>query len=283
MLESAELRVDRTISLNDGMLGGDERHYFSVGRSGLTNIQKALVSSRDDSDRPVTILDFPCGHGRVLRYLRAAFPDAEITACDLLTDGVDFCARRFGAVPVYSDADPARIKVPRDAFDLIWVGSLFTHFDARQWKIFLTFFRDLLRPNGLLVFSTQGRHAHHLLMNTVGMYDLEATARRQILKQVEKNSFGYVDYSGSHKYGISLAEPAWVCQMITSVDELRLTMVSEKSWDDHHDIYACVRDVAWKTPSTRVPDSLLFQDGSKPYLSLARAVLPWKLWWNRSA
>ena len=85
------------------------------------------------SSPPPRILDFPCGHGRVLRYLRAEFPQAEITACDLLRDGVDFCAANFGAIPVYSDPDPSRIGLPRDAFDLIWVGSLFTHFDAARW------------------------------------------------------------------------------------------------------------------------------------------------------
>jgi SAM-dependent methyltransferase len=283
MIEAAELRVDPRISPGDGMLGGNEKHYFSVGRSALIIIKRALDASALASAGPARILDFPCGHGRVLRYLRAAFPHAEITACDLLTDGVDFCAKTLGATGVYSDPEPSRIALPRDCFDLIWVGSLFTHFDARQWKTFLTFFRDLLSPNGLLVFSTQGRHSHHCLADNVCTYDLDPARRSRLLHQLETSGFGYVDYSGSCEYGISIAEPAWVCRLITSVPDLRVIQLCERSWDDHHDIYACVRDVAWKAPCTLEPGSPIFQDRSFPYLSRAKALVPWKLWWNRSA
>jgi len=283
MPESAELRVDRRISPSDGMLCGNEEHYFSVGRSGLINIQRALGVSRDDSTQPTKILDFPCGHGRVLRYLRAAFPLAEIVACDLLRDGVDFCASTLGAIPVYSDTDPARIRLAHDAFDLIWVGSLFTHFDAKQWKTFLAFFRDLLKPNGLVVFSTQGRHSHCQLMIHAGLYDLDLGRRGRLLEQYETNGFGYVDYPGSQEYGISLAEPAWVCRLITSVPDLRLTLVSERSWDNHHDIYACVRDVTWKGACTRAPDSQMFPDRSVRPAAQPKTSGRWERWWNRSA
>lgn len=64
------------------------------------------------------ILDLPSGAGRVLRALRAGFPDASIVACDLMRDGVDFCAREFGAIPVYAAADVGSGTGP-DRFDLI--------------------------------------------------------------------------------------------------------------------------------------------------------------------
>ncbi len=264
MPASAELQVDPRISPSDGMFEGNERHYFSVGRSALLNIKRALDAAGDDPPQPARILDFPCGHGRVLRYLRAAFPQAEITACDLSRDGVDFCASIFGAIPVYSDVDPARIKLPRNAFDLIWVGSLFTHFDASEWKSFLGLFRDLLNSNGVVVFSTQGRYAHSQLVTNVSLYDLGLTRRGRLLEDFESSGFGYVDYAGSPSYGISLAEPAWVCRMITSVRDLRLIHVIEKSWDNHHDVYACMRDVAWTAACTHAPDPQMFKDPSVP-------------------
>ena len=43
MLENAAGVLDRTISPNDGMLGGNERHYFSVGECALRNIKRALI------------------------------------------------------------------------------------------------------------------------------------------------------------------------------------------------------------------------------------------------
>ena len=205
----------------------------------------------------------------MLRHLRAAFPHAEVTACDLLKDGVDFCASTLGATGVYSDTDPARIDLPRDSFDLIWVGSLFTHFGLKQWKLFLPFFRDLLAHNGVVVFSTQGRHSHRQLFHDVYRYDLDASQRKRLLKQYETSGFGYVDYQGGNDYGISLAEPAWVCRLITSVPDLRLTYVNERAWDAHQDIFACVRDVAWKAVCTRAPDADASEDG--PAAQSARA------------
>jgi SAM-dependent methyltransferase len=113
------LKVASDISPNDHMFAGDESHYFGVGQSALDGIRCSLYAAQVPTDNVKRILDLPCGHGRILRYLRAAFPEAEIVACDLLRDAVDYCARSFGAIPVYSHEDPRKIPLPEGAFDLI--------------------------------------------------------------------------------------------------------------------------------------------------------------------
>jgi SAM-dependent methyltransferase len=241
-VKPAEDRLDRTISPNDGMLAGNDRHYFSVGRSALLSIKRALACAGEDMVPPRRILDFPCGHGRVLRYLRAEFPQSEITACDLLEDGVDFCAATFGAIPVYSDPDPSRIDLPRNAFDLIWVGSLFTHFDAPRWTTFLSFMRDLLEPGGVVVFSTHGRYSHKLSSERPEIYGLDKAHSFRLLARYERTGFGYAGYQPGDDYGVSISDPAWVCRRILSVPGLRLVGLSEKAWDSHQDVFACVRD-----------------------------------------
>ena len=104
-------------------------HYFMV-EAAQRHVEAILGIA--GAPEPQRILDFPCGHGRVLRYLRAAYPLAEITACDLNRDGVEFCAERLGAVPVMSSEDPADIRLAGE-FDLIWCGSLLTHLDSGRW------------------------------------------------------------------------------------------------------------------------------------------------------
>jgi SAM-dependent methyltransferase len=248
--------LDRKVSPNDGMICGNEAHYFSVGASAILNIKRALACAAGEGATPSRILDLPCGHGRVLRYLRAEFPQAEITACDLLEEGVDFCAATFGAIPVYSDPNPSRIGLPARSFDLIWVGSLFTHFDAPRWAIFLSFLRDLLRPGGVLVFSTHGRRSLEIVSEHPEIYSLDKSRRRQVLKQVGSTGFGYASYPGQRDYGISITMPAWVISLVTSVPELRLVGFSERSWDGHHDVCTCVRDLEWKASCTRMPPPL---------------------------
>jgi SAM-dependent methyltransferase len=238
----------RTISPNDEMFT-NEAHYFYSGENALTNIENALTIAEFPSP-PKRILDFPCGHGRVLRYLRARYPNAEITACDLNRDGVDFCEATFGAIPVYSDNDPSVIPLPKDTFDLIWVGSLLTHFDHARWTQFLTFFRSLLKPGGMLVFSTHGRYTFARMVDGEHSYAISERDFPEVRDQFESCGFGYADYDWSPNYGSSFATAAWVCQLLASIPDFRLIACSELAWDKHHDIFACIRDAGLQIPGS---------------------------------
>ncbi|MGH9809128.1 MAG: class I SAM-dependent methyltransferase, partial [Terriglobia bacterium] len=123
------------VSPNDGMFS-DPNHYLRVGLSALEIFEHAMTEGYIEETNIRDILDLPCGHGRVSRILRARFPSANLTVCDLDRDGVEFCAQRFDAVPVYStkNFDDLRLSGP---FDLIWVGSLITHLSASDTVAFL--------------------------------------------------------------------------------------------------------------------------------------------------
>src|SRR4030095_7775281 len=114
-------KVSSRIYPGDGMYHGDGAHYFKVGLSAIRCIDEAL--SRASLKEPKMILDFPCGSGRVLRFLRQRFPVAEITACGLDSRPVQFCARTFGAMPAFSSLNLDEVSLDK-TFDLIWCGSL---------------------------------------------------------------------------------------------------------------------------------------------------------------
>ncbi len=235
------------MSPNEYMFAGNEDHYFSVGRSALECIDVCLRAAGTSPSDVKRILDLPCGHGRVTRYLTAAFPEAEITACDLLRDGVDFCASTFGAVPVYSEDDPHKIPLERGAFDLIWVGSLFTHLDSEPFSEFLRVFRDVLRPGGILIFTTHGRKAHRNILEGTD-YDLPSWRVTSLVQKYQHDGFGFEEYldaaAGTRRsrYGMTLSSPEWVIARTTRIDGLRVTHFSERAWDNHQDCIACIRD-----------------------------------------
>ena len=105
VLYNQSLRIPElvtTISPNDQMYEGVDEPYFEVGYSALNAIELTLLAAGKEKNEVENILDLPCGHGRVLRTIKAAFPMAQLSACDIDADAVDFCSRTFNATPIYS-------------------------------------------------------------------------------------------------------------------------------------------------------------------------------------
>ena len=264
--------VIEEISPNDQMHEASPEYYFQAGQLALRCVRLALLSAgRTDAAR---ILDLPCGHGRVLRILKAAFPEASLTACDINRDGVDFCAQTLGATPVYSAPHPRDVELD-DRFDLIWVGSLLTHLDLEGTRAFLDLFESLLEPGGVLVFTTHGRMIADRVragLATEGMKKREVEERYGVsrphllwgmsyqqvgtlLEGYESDGFGYSDWFTEQQreklsmplnYGISIADPSWVCAELERRSSLRLVLYKEAGWGPalnwwSQDVVGCVR------------------------------------------
>ena len=238
LFEQEPNAIIREISPNDEMYSGNDIHYFGVGRSALQCVKLAMLASGKESFK--NILDFPCGHGRVLRSLKATFPEAKITACDLNQDGVDFCARVFGATGVYSKENPAEISLPGD-FDLIWCGSLLTHLNSDRWDKFLNLFKSLLCPGGIVIFTVAGKYIADRIRHNLHTYGLEPQKLHILIEDYDRNGFGYLDYPEFQNYGISLSSPPWVLLQLQKLSGLRLLTYIETGWDSHQDVVACIR------------------------------------------
>lgn len=231
-------RVGTRISHRDAMHGGAGERYFSIGLSGLRSVERALGAAQLDGE-PRTILDLPCGHGRVLRWMAARFPAAQLTACDLDRHGVDFCAAAFGARPLYSRTDLGALELD-ERFDLIWCGSLVTHLDADRIATLLAFFADHLQPGGVAVVTTHGDHVAQELHAGRADYLLQAGQIEALLADYDATGVAYVDYPGQEGYGISLTSPEWARAAAARAD-LRVARFDARSWDAHQDVFALVR------------------------------------------
>ena len=228
----------REISPRDAMFGGDEAVYFEAGRSALECVKRALAAAR--AAPPKRILDLPCGHGRTLRALKAGYPDADLIACDIDPDGVDFCAHVLGATPVQSYFSPEHVEIPGDV-DLIWCGSLLTHLDSFRWHGFLALFERSLAPGGVLVFTTHGRKMAEKL-RAVTLRDF-VRPTDNLLADYAHDGFAYSDYPRTpREYGISLSSPAWVRALLDERPGLQLVSYMESAWG-LQDVIACVSSV----------------------------------------
>jgi len=246
LLTPSSLGISTEIAPDDGMYGGNLEHYLSVCHSALRCLgASALLAG---SAEPGRILDLPSGHGRVMRGLRAAFPRAELTACDPSVAAVEECRRAFGAVPLASPLDPSVLHLD-GRYDIVWCGSLFTHLDLERWRAFLSLFDRHLAPGGLLVFTTHGRKAHKWLrdghteygLTALQMYGLDSVLIRSLVADADKTGFGYVDFPGHRGHGVSLSTLPFVVEEVQRHTSLRLVTTTEHGWDNHHDVIACAK------------------------------------------
>jgi SAM-dependent methyltransferase len=236
-----DMSVIQEISPNDEMYqGGNKQHYFSVGQSALKCIELALLASDNNLINIKNILDLPSGYGRVLRYLKAFFQDAQITACDIERDAVDFCRRVFNARPIYSEKRPSNIKIT-DKFDLIWCGSLLTHLNFDRWSEFLNFFHSILNNKGILIFTAHGRYCAERIRSGDFTYGLDDVNLKALLNGFDRDGFYYVNYGSTEDYGISLSTPSYVLTLLETLPDFKLLLYIEQGWDNHHDAIACIK------------------------------------------
>lgn len=247
------LEVSLRIHPNDDMyIAGAGRHYLGVGISAIRNINKALAHAHDGS--PIkAILDFPSGYARVLRFLKVGFPDATIFAGDLKRDAVEFCRTAFGAQAMMSAEDINEISLD-GPFDLIWSGSLLTHFDRKRALDVLKLYYRHLAPGGLCLFTMHGSTSIEWLSSGVENYGLSPSGRDKVLSEVARSGYGYAEYYPGSHYGISVAAYSHMLEMASAAGDWAFSCFFERGWDTHHDVYGFTKGVT-RPPSITLAKS----------------------------
>lgn len=230
------------ISPNDKMFKDNKRHYFGVGRSAIMLIASAMSARtqfRCSENGPSNILDFGCGHGRVARFMRAAFPDARLEVTDFNKDGMRFCIDRLGAHDMGAE-------IPTNLYDLIWLGSVFTHLSEDVTRSLIKQLKAALREFGVLVFTTHGRVPLATVRAFIAggceatCYDLQKQQAGTMLEDFNRTGFGYTDYPGRKGYGITVAGLCWYISATLDSDTM-LIGAQERGWDTHQDVLAFMR------------------------------------------
>jgi hypothetical protein len=230
--------ISAVIHPNDGMYRGGADWYFPVGESGVACILSALAQTR--LSKVQRILDLPCGHGRVARHLRSVFPDAELYLSDLDKEGVDFCASEFNGAGIYSVPDLTQAKLPY-GFDVIWIGSLFTHLSRTKTFQWMSFLSEHLNTNGILVATF---HGYFTAQNPPGSARVDIEKLR---REFHAMSYGFEAYESDDpvqlgEYGFSVSKPSCILEMADAIPGTRVIGYTERGWAHNHDVLALCRD-----------------------------------------
>jgi SAM-dependent methyltransferase len=245
---------NRTISPNDTMAlipGQQDGLYFATGASGLHNVLCALSQSRLTGVR--SLLDMGCGHGRVGRFFRAAFPESAISFCEIYPDAVKFCAETFSGTGIQSDYELTQVELG-GPFDVIWCGSLFTHLDLDRSERWVRYLCDHLTADGVFVGTFHGS-----LFSTMKQYFqplISPETFDEIAEQYQRLGIGYGAYNVDNlahqgSVGVSVWRPSRLLDMAWSIPGFRVISYTERGWADAQDVLAIARTdrkTGWLSP-----------------------------------
>lgn len=234
---------------NDDMFHGSTEHYESVGTQMAGFISHAAQLARADSP---TILELPCGYGRITRHLATQFDPKKIHVADIMVPAVDFCTQTFD-VTGYAIVDPVYEfqNVPASFFDVAALGSLITHLSGRNARTVIAHFFEKVKPGGVAVVTTHGARSREIL-ETSDCYQIGPDARAHLLSHYDVGQFGFVNYMPDHllevktvdyigdSYGISLIPHEWVSE-VCDENGLRVLEYRRGGWDNHQDVFFIAR------------------------------------------
>jgi hypothetical protein len=129
------------------------KQYFKGGFYGLELVQKICSHHFGSMEQVNTCLDFASGYGRISRMFSSLFESSNIWISDIRSEGVEFQKQHFGYNGFTSAYKPEEVNFPTH-FDVIFVGSLFTHLDEHLFESWLKVLLDQVTPKGVLIFTT---------------------------------------------------------------------------------------------------------------------------------
>jgi SAM-dependent methyltransferase len=147
-------------------LVADEKVYLDWGRYDhdviLSHIQKAMPSRRD-----LSILDFGCSSGRILRHFYKEKKELgwRLTGVDVSAKHIEWLRRFFPRdFEIYVGSILPSMPFATASFDVIYGHSVFTHLKF-LWDMWLLELRRTLRPDGILIQTIHTEHAWSFFYN----------------------------------------------------------------------------------------------------------------------
>jgi SAM-dependent methyltransferase len=227
------------VAVGDGMNSGDGEYYLKCGRSALDCINISLKYAIKNPEKLESVLDFGCGFGRITRWLLAAFPSARLVGMDVDAKAVE-ATRALYNIPVHQIDRDWKNTPENERFDLIWVGSLFTHIGEDQSKRLLYLLLKLLKPGGVLATTIHGNYVLGRLTSREKTYNLDEAGVTQMLSQFEKTQYGFASYDKHTRYGVSVTTTQKFMDIGVSV-KLKPLVFIDRGWVRHQDFVAFYR------------------------------------------
>jgi len=184
---------DLPIPPKDLWLGyGESSDEYLKGKIQINQMMKIVENQGYKPENPGNILDFGCGAGRMIRWLKPYSDNKEIWGVDISSEHILWANNNLN--PPFNFA--VNTVVPHlpfrdDYFDFIYAGSVFTHIDDLSDSWFLELNR-ISSDNAFLYLTIQDRHTIELLNTKYREKWLSGYMRKFPEYESEKDSFNII-------------------------------------------------------------------------------------------
>ncbi len=157
----------------------DDISYFAKYKIDLT---KNLIKNKS----PSRILEYGCGTGRNLLFLKKAFPESTIVAYDISTESLEIAKKENIDIQFISNLDEDIKK-----FDLIFIAGVFHHIPKEDRVSNMDIIFNLLKKDAdLIIFELNPLNpvTKHITKNSYFDKDAELLRAKELLMYTKKHT-----------------------------------------------------------------------------------------------
>jgi SAM-dependent methyltransferase len=140
-----------------GPLHADAEFFLRSGRHHADLVRAILSDAGSAIEEIDALLDWGCGCGRVLRHW-SRLSKTRVHGCDINPKMVEWCNANLA----FANVDQNELSPPfpygDSTFDLVYAFSVITHLSEQLQHDWVRECLRVLKPEGLLLFSTLGEH-----------------------------------------------------------------------------------------------------------------------------
>ncbi len=146
--DPGDLLVERVAGM------ADRGWFYHSGRESVRELDRILATVDRSLDSFQSILDFGCGCGRMLLWMRELGESRALHGTDVDADAVAWAAEHIPYCQFTANEPDPPLPYGDGAFDLVFNHSVFTHIDEKRQNAWLAELRRVTRPEGFLVLRS---------------------------------------------------------------------------------------------------------------------------------